>query len=100
MIAGVFHRHPRKNSRDEFVENLKATLNKIKNRNEHIIICGDFNYNLLKYEHNKCINLKILNQANSLIANNNIRSFILEIKNNRCNLQYEASYIIIRNQMY
>ena len=28
--------------------------------------------------------LKILSRANSLIANNNIRSFILEIKNDRC----------------
>ena len=41
-------RHPRKNSGDEFVENLKATLNKIKNGNKHIIICGDFSYDLLK----------------------------------------------------
>ena len=30
VIVGVFYRHPRKNSGDEFVENLKATLNKIK----------------------------------------------------------------------
>ena len=35
VIAGVFYRHPRKNSGDEFVEYLKATLNKIKNRNKH-----------------------------------------------------------------
>ena len=54
MIVGVFYRHPRKNSR--FVENLKATLNKIKNRNKHIIICGDFNYDLLNYEYNEYIN--------------------------------------------
>ena len=31
VMAGVSYRHPRKNSGDEFVENLKATLNKIKN---------------------------------------------------------------------
>ena len=30
--------------------------------------------------------LKILSLANSLIANNNIRSIILEIKNNRCKI--------------
>ena len=33
-----------------------------------------------------------------LIANNNIRSFILEITSVVFNFQYEASYIIIRNQ--
>ena len=49
VLAGVFCRYPRKSSRDEFVENLKATLSKIKNRIEHIIIYGDFNYDLLKY---------------------------------------------------
>ena len=56
VIAGVFYRHPRKNSGDEFVENLKVTLNKIKKRNKHIIMCGDFNHDLLKYEHNEYIN--------------------------------------------
>ena len=30
--------------------------------------------------------LKLLSRANSLIANNNIRSAILEIKNNRCKI--------------
>ena len=47
------------------------------------------------------------NKIKSRIANNNIRSVILEIKNGRCkidftsiifNFQYDASYIIIRNQ--
>ena len=38
------------------MENLKATLNKIKNRNKRTIICGDFNYDLLKYEYNEYIN--------------------------------------------
>ena len=32
------------------------------------------------------LNLKILSRANSLIANNNIRSVILEIKNGRCKI--------------
>ena len=57
MIAEVFYRHPRKNSGDEFVENLKVTLSKIKKKkNKHIIICGDFNHDLLKYKHNEYIN--------------------------------------------
>ena len=64
VIVGVFYRYPRKNSGDEFVENLKPTLNKIKNRNKHIIICGDFNYDLLKYEHNIYIN-EFLNTMSS-----------------------------------
>lgn len=56
MIAGVFYRHPRKNSGNGFMENLKATLSKIKNSNKHIIICGDLDYDLLKHEFNKYIN--------------------------------------------
>ena len=49
----VFYRYHRKNSEDEFVKNLRPTLKKIKNRNKHIIICGDFNYDLSKSEHNE-----------------------------------------------
>ena len=37
MIAGVFYRHHRKSSGDEFGENLKATLNNIQNRNKHSV---------------------------------------------------------------
>ena len=40
LTAAVFYRNPRKNSGDEFVENLKATLNKIKNRNKHNYLWG------------------------------------------------------------
>ena len=64
MIAGVFYRHPRKNSGGDFVENLKVTLNKVKKINKHIIICGDFNHNLLKHEHNEYIN-EFLNTVSS-----------------------------------
>ena len=31
----MFYRHPRKNSGDDFVENLKVTLNKVKKINKH-----------------------------------------------------------------
>ena len=34
---------------------LKITLTKIKNRNKHIIIWGDFNYNLLNHENNEYV---------------------------------------------
>ena len=64
MIAVVFYRHPRKSSGDGFMGNLRATLNKIKNRHKHIIICGDFNNDILKYEHNKYIN-EFLNTMSS-----------------------------------
>ena len=43
---------PQKNSDGELLKNLKETLNKVKNRNKHIVICGDFNYDLLKHEFN------------------------------------------------
>ena len=38
-----------------FLESLKDTLNKVKNRNKHIVMC-DFNYDLLKDEFNAHIN--------------------------------------------
>ena len=34
-----------------FLNTLKSTLSKIKNRNKHITLSGDFNCNLLKYEY-------------------------------------------------
>ena len=37
-------------------KSLKDTLNKVENRNKLIVICGDFNYDLLKHEFNKHIN--------------------------------------------
>ena len=42
VIARLFYRHPRKNYRDEFVENLKATLNKIKSKNKNMNILMSF----------------------------------------------------------
>ena len=46
---GHFHnRHPKKTSNGMFIEKLKDTLSKLrKANNKHILICGDFNYNLL-----------------------------------------------------
>ena len=61
-----FHnRHPKKASNGMFIEKLKDTLSKLKKaNNKHILICGDFNYNLLNYEHNKYIG-NFLNTMNS-----------------------------------
>ena len=55
-MIGCYYRHPRKTSNDDFLEKLRQTINKIKISNKYIIICGDFNYNLLHYEHNKYVN--------------------------------------------
>ena len=65
----VFYRYPRKNFWDEFVENLKAILSKIKNRNKQIIIPGDFNYDLLKYEYNEYINMNFLIHCVQIFCN-------------------------------
>ena len=46
ILIGVIYRHP---SKDEFNEHIKITLQKLKKENKKIIICGDFNLNLLVY---------------------------------------------------
>ena len=51
----------------EFVEDLKATFKKSKNRNKHIIICSDFNYDLFEYEHNGHINGFLNNISSNLL---------------------------------
>ena len=52
ILIGVFYRHPRKTSGNTFLEQLKCSLSKIKSRSKHIILCGDFNYDILKHEYN------------------------------------------------
>ena len=47
---------PQKNSDGEFLKNLKDTLNKVKSRKKHIVICGDFNYDLMKHKFNVHVN--------------------------------------------
>ena len=39
-----------------FQEKLRDNLNKITNSNTTVIITGDFNNDILKYEHNKYVN--------------------------------------------
>ena len=48
MLLGVFYRHPNLHD-DIFNKKLKITLKKIKQENKKVIICGDFNYNLLEF---------------------------------------------------
>ena len=66
ILIGVYYRHPKKNSDGEFFKNLKYTLNKVKNKNKHIVICGDFNYDLLKHEFNAHIN-EFINMSSSFL---------------------------------
>ena len=52
VLVGVFYRHPsRENSL--FLSKLKTTLKKINGEKKKTIICGDFNLNLLNFEHDK-----------------------------------------------
>ena len=52
VLVGVFYKHPsRENSL--FLTKLKSTLSKINREKKKTIICGDFNLNLLNFEHDK-----------------------------------------------
>ena len=55
IIIGVYYRHPKNNSNNIFLENLKATLHSLRN-NKICLVAGDFNYDILIYEHNPVIN--------------------------------------------
>ena len=56
IIIGVYYRHPKKHSNNIFLENLKTTLHSLRNNNKVCLVAGDFNYDILKYEHNPIIN--------------------------------------------
>ena len=56
IVTGVYCRHPKKTSNNAFLEKLRDTLSKITSSNKTVIIAGDFNYDILKYEYNKYIN--------------------------------------------
>ena len=52
MIIGLIYRHPKQNDKT-FLTYLKDTIKAIKKENKKIILTGDFNLNLLKFEKNK-----------------------------------------------
>ena len=54
FLICVCYRHPKKGSDNTSNERLKQILQKITQSNQIIYICGDFNYNLLKYNCNNC----------------------------------------------
>ena len=55
ILTGVYYRHPEKTSNNAFLEKLRVNLSKITNSSKTVIIAEDFNYDILKYEHNKYI---------------------------------------------
>ena len=56
ILTGCYYRRPGKSSNDVFPEKLRQIVNKNKRSNKYIIICGDFNYNLLHHKHNEYVN--------------------------------------------
>ena len=66
-LIGVIYRHPRKTSDNSFLNYLDKTLTQIKKENKNIILMGDFNYCLLKYEKDKKVKSFVdLTQENHL----------------------------------
>ena len=52
ILIGVIYRHPKQKDK-ELLQYLSNTLNKIKMEKKKIILTGDFNLNLLKFDKNK-----------------------------------------------
>ena len=52
ILIGVIYRHPMQKDK-EFLQYLSNTLKKIKKVKKKIILTGDFNLNLLKFDKNK-----------------------------------------------
>ena len=63
LVGVMFYRNPKKTSDNTFLEKPKSSPSKIKSRSKHIILCGDFNYDILKHEYNNIsavfLNLKV-----------------------------------------
>ena len=53
---GVYYRHTKRLSNEIFLEKLNQNLQKIKNLNKHVLICGDFSYDLLRHEQIPSVN--------------------------------------------
>ena len=65
VLVGVYYRHPSKNNH-LFQEKLKCVLKKVNKEKKKTIICGDFNLNLLNFEHDK----QVSSFLNSMFQNN------------------------------
>ena len=65
VLVGVIYRHPSRNNH-LFQEKLKCVLKKVNKEKKKAIICGDFNLNLLNFEHDK----QVSSFLNSMFQNN------------------------------
>ena len=65
ILIGVIYRHPKQKDK-EFLQYLSNLLNKVKMEKKKIILTGDFNLNLLKFDKNKDIT-EFLNLLQQLI---------------------------------
>ena len=54
-LIGVVYRHPLKQNDKKCIEILSSTLSKIQRENKNVLIAGDFNYDLLKFDSNPII---------------------------------------------
>ena len=50
ILIGGYYRHPKKSSNKIILEKLNQNLQKTKNVNKHVLICGVFNYDILRHE--------------------------------------------------
>lgn len=65
IITGCYHRHLKKILKWNVYRKTERYIpNKLLKNNKHVIICDNFNYNLLNFEHNKFIG-NYLNTLNS-----------------------------------
>ena len=72
ILVGVFYRHP-SSVNDDFIKKLKSTLKKASKEKKKIIICGDFNLNLLNFEYDKNVSTFL-----STMFQNNFQPCIME----------------------
>ena len=99
ILIGTHYRHPKKHSDHKFNEDLKSTLHKIKKGNKYIVICGDFNYDLLKHEYNDHIN-EFLNTITSTFLQPCITEPTRIIQGNRPSLVDNIFTNIFNKELY
>ena len=54
-LIGVVYKHPDKHNNKKCIEILNNTLTEIRKENKNVLIAGDFNYDLLKFESNPIV---------------------------------------------
>ena len=72
-LIGVVYRHPAKHNDKIFLEILTSTLTKIHNEHKNVLITGDFNFDLLKFE-----SIPIISEFLQMMLNNSYQPCITE----------------------